>query len=81
MSKNAFFIGQPIFSQIIKLIPRWIIDQAVIDFSSDRYVKKFKTYDHYNSLNEFTYAMYSHLPVQDKQITNNIFLTRVCRIC
>ena len=50
MSKNAFFIGQPIFSQIIKLIPRWIIDQAVIDFNSDRYVKKFKTYDHLVSM-------------------------------
>ena len=46
MSKNAFFIGQPIFSQLIKLIPRSIIVDTVAEFESDRYVKHFMTYDH-----------------------------------
>lgn len=46
MSKNAFFIGQPIFSQLIKFIPKSIIRECVKEFSTDRYVKKFMTYDH-----------------------------------
>lgn len=50
MRKNAFFIGQPIFSQLLNLIPKKIIDQVVQKYDSDRYVKKFKTYDHLVSM-------------------------------
>lgn len=46
MGKNAFFIGQPILSQLIKLIPKSIVSQGVEKYSTDRYVKSFKTYDH-----------------------------------
>lgn len=46
MGKNAFFIGQPIFSQVINLIPRQIIDKVVDKHQSDRYVKRFMSYDH-----------------------------------
>lgn len=46
MSKNAHFIGQPILSQLLKLIPKSIVKDAVKRHNSDRYVKSFKTYDH-----------------------------------
>ena len=46
MSKSRFFIGQPVFSQLINLIPRSIINSTVNEFDSDRYVKRFMTYDH-----------------------------------
>ena len=50
MSKNTFFTGQPIFSQIINLLPRPKIQQLAHDHQSDRYYKKFKTYDHLISM-------------------------------
>jgi len=46
MSKSTFFTGQPIFSQLLNLIPRHIINASVREYSSDRYYKKFKSYDH-----------------------------------
>lgn len=46
MGKNAHFIGQPILSQLIKLIPRSIIRDAADHHKSDRYVKSFMTFDH-----------------------------------
>lgn len=46
MSKNAKFIGQPIFSQLLKFIPKQKIVQLSNSHQSDRYIKRFKTYDH-----------------------------------
>jgi hypothetical protein len=46
MSKSTFFIGQPIFNQILQLIPRQVISSAVIKHRSDHYSKHFRTYDH-----------------------------------
>lgn len=46
MSKHTFFSGQPILSQIIKLIPKSIVSDAAQTFDADRYYKKFKTWDH-----------------------------------
>jgi len=46
MSKSAYFIGQPILSQLIKLIPRSIVREASKLYDSDRYVKSFMTFDH-----------------------------------
>ncbi len=46
MNKSSFFTGQPIFSQLIKFIPRPIIHKAAIQHRSDRYCKKFDTYHH-----------------------------------
>jgi len=46
MGKNAHFIGQPILSQLIKLIPRSILREATDHYKSDRYVKSFMTFDH-----------------------------------
>ena len=46
MSKSTFFTGQPIFSQLLNYIPSHIIAEAVKEHSSDKYYKKFKSYDH-----------------------------------
>lgn len=46
MSKNTFFTGQPIFSQLLNLIPRRIVQQAAAEHKSDYYTKKFDTYTH-----------------------------------
>jgi transposase len=50
MGKNAFFIGQPILLQVLKLIPRDIVEEASKKFQSDRYVKSFTTYHHLVSM-------------------------------
>jgi hypothetical protein len=46
MSKSSFFTGQPIFSQILSLIPRREISRIARQHGSDRYCKRFGTYDH-----------------------------------
>lgn len=46
MNKSTHFSGQPIFSQLINLIPRSKILQISRRYNSDRYYKKFKTYEH-----------------------------------
>lgn len=46
MSKNSFFIGQPVFSQILRLLPKAKINSIAIDTEADKYCKRFSTYDH-----------------------------------
>lgn len=46
MPKSNFFTGQPVFNQLLSLIPRSSIRQLSKQFQSDRYYKKFKAYDH-----------------------------------
>jgi hypothetical protein len=46
MSKSSFFVGQPIFSQILNLLSKSDIRKAAKKYSTDRYCKKFKTNDH-----------------------------------
>src|SRR6188474_2594288 len=46
MSKSSFFIGQPIFSQILKFIPRELILRVAENDKADHYCKRFRTYDH-----------------------------------
>src|SRR5690606_11459160 len=46
MSKNANYIGQPIFSQLLNFIPKSKISKLVEKHKSDHYIKRFKTYDH-----------------------------------
>lgn len=50
MLKHKFFIGQPIFTQLLNFIPRSIISDAVRQHRADRYCKRFKTYDHLVSM-------------------------------
>lgn len=56
MSKNTIFSGQPVFSQILKLIPKDIVAKQARDLQSDKYYKKFKTYNH---LITMLFAVYS----------------------
>jgi hypothetical protein len=46
MNKGTYFTGQPIFSQIINLIPRQKVVQFSKQYQTDRYYKKFRTYEH-----------------------------------
>tara|TARA_B110001454_G_C12677945_1_gene416672 strand:- start:118 stop:1311 length:1194 start_codon:yes stop_codon:yes gene_type:complete len=46
MNKSKNFSGQPIIKQLLKLIPISIITQTAQKYKSDRYYKRFKTYDH-----------------------------------
>jgi hypothetical protein len=50
MHKNTFFTGQPIFSQLLSLIPKQIILKTSKEYQSDRYYKKFKSYEHLVSM-------------------------------
>lgn len=46
MHKSSFFTGQPIFNQILSLIPRSIVMRLAREHMADRYCKKFRSYDH-----------------------------------
>ena len=46
MNKSSHFVGQPIFSQVLSLIDRSLVNRITMDTDSDRYYKKFKTWDH-----------------------------------
>ena len=46
MNKSKNFSGQPIISQVLKLLPSRIISRTAEKHQSDRYYKRFKTYDH-----------------------------------
>ena len=50
MNKSTFFSGQPILSQLIKLIPDSLIGQICRRHNSDHYYKTFKTRDHLISM-------------------------------
>lgn len=57
MNKSSFFAGQPVFSQLIKLIPRYEIDRISKSLKANRYCKKFDTWHH---LLAMLYASYQH---------------------
>lgn len=57
MRKGTFFTGQPIFNQLLNIIPRAIVNSAVREHGSDRYYKSFKTYDH---LVAMLYSIFHH---------------------
>lgn len=46
MGKSTFFTGQPVFNQLLSLIPRAMIERLAKQHKADRYCKKFMTYDH-----------------------------------
>ena len=46
MPKVTFFTGQPIFNQILSLIPGAGVSSLVKKYNADRYSKKFKSFDH-----------------------------------
>ena len=68
MNKSNFFSGQPIFTQLLKFIPRDTLASIVIKAKADHYCKRFNTYEHLvtilyaifnncNSLREVTTGM------------------------
>ena len=46
MAKSTFFTGQPIFNQILSLIPSHFISRLSRQYQGDRYCKKFRSNDH-----------------------------------
>lgn len=46
MPKSSFFTGQPIFSQLLNMIPLGQLSRLVAQHGGDRYYKRFRTYDH-----------------------------------
>lgn len=46
MGKSTFFTGQPVFNQLLQLLPRYVINGVVKQHQSDRYYKHFRTYEH-----------------------------------
>lgn len=46
MNKSIHFAGQPTFSQLIKLIPREVINSSIERSKSDYYYKRFTTWHH-----------------------------------
>ena len=44
-SSHKNLIGQPIFKQILKLLPREVIHRVTLEHKSDRYYKSFSTWD------------------------------------
>lgn len=46
MAKNKFFTGQPVFSQVLSLIPREIVDRLAQKHKANHYCKKLFAYDH-----------------------------------
>ncbi len=57
MNKSTFFTGQPIFSQLIKLIPKSEVERIARQNASNRYCKKFDTWHH---LITMLYSCYQH---------------------
>ncbi len=57
MSKSSHFFGQSVVGQLISLIDQGIVSSAVKRHQSDRYVKKFDTYDHLVSM---LFSSFSH---------------------
>ena len=46
MNKSTFFSGQPIFTQLLKFIPKSTVATIARDSKADRYSKRFSTYEH-----------------------------------
>jgi hypothetical protein len=46
MNKSTHFSGQPILGQIVKLIPRPMVERLARKHGTDRYYKRFKTHEH-----------------------------------
>lgn len=57
MSKSKSFTGQPIFAQVLKLIPRPLITKLTKKHKTDRYLKRFSTYDQLVSM---LYCVFQH---------------------
>ncbi|MBS1734681.1 MAG: IS4 family transposase [Bacteroidetes bacterium] len=50
MNKSSFFTGQPVFTQLLNLIPLSIVNRLSRKHGSNRYCKRFMSYDHLVSM-------------------------------
>lgn len=50
MTKDKYFTGQPVFNQVLKLIPRPMLKQLALKHNSDYYSKTLDTYTHLVSM-------------------------------
>jgi hypothetical protein len=50
MPKSTFFTGQPIFGQLLSMIPRAQVEKIASKHQSNHYCKKFKAFDHLVSM-------------------------------
>lgn len=57
MVKDSRFPGQPVLGQVLKLIPRSLVAREARQHGTDRYYKRFKTYEHVITM---VYALLSH---------------------
>lgn len=57
MNKSNFFTGQPIFSQLVRMIPKKEVRRISQEGGADRYCKKFDTWHH---LVTMLYSSYQH---------------------
>jgi hypothetical protein len=46
MPKSTFFTGQPLLTQILSLIPMWMVKKLARQHGADRYCKTFSSFDH-----------------------------------
>ena len=46
MNKSKIFNGQPIIKQVLNYIDQSLVNECALEHQTDRYTKKFKTYDH-----------------------------------
>jgi hypothetical protein len=46
MAKSTFFTGQPVFNQLLNLMPKGLIQKAASETYANRYYKTFKANDH-----------------------------------
>lgn len=46
MNKDSLFTGQPVFTQLLNKIPRFLVDEIARKHGTDRYCKRFMSYDH-----------------------------------
>jgi len=46
MAKNTHFFGQPVFSQFLSFVDRSVLSKVKEKHQSDRYFKKFYTWQH-----------------------------------
>ena len=57
MNKSSTFVGQPIFSQLLSLIEKSIINETIIEHKANKYYKKLFVWDHLVSM---LYGVYTH---------------------
>jgi hypothetical protein len=72
MPKSRYFTGQPVLRQVLKAIPRALVNQVAHAHQSDRYVKRFSTYDHLVTMLYATLGGFSSLRTLEIHMTASL---------